>query len=268
MPKSAQKASQKAAKSTKRVAIVIGAGSGIGLATAELLLDKGWSVAFIDLSDKQLAAARETFGTSRAARFIAVDVTDEKAVDRAVAATVEAFGGLSGVVNCAGIAADKHVLDTPVDLFRKIMDVNVVGTFLIGRAAARLMMDTGGGAIVNIASISGLRGSKGRSAYGASKGAVVTLTQVMANDLAPFKIRVNAVAPGPVETPMVKAIHTAADRELYHRYIPMKRYSEPLEIASVIHFLLDESQSSYVTGEIIAVDGGYRGAGIIVDTAS
>ena len=125
------------------------------------------------------------------------------------------------------------------------------------------MRDKSGGAIVNIASISGLRGSKGRSAYGASKGAVVTLTQVMANDLAPYGIRVNAVAPGPVETPMVKAIHTQADRDLYHRYIPMNRYCTPGEIASVAHFLLDDTQSSYVTGEIIAVDGGYRGAGII-----
>ena len=251
----------------KRSVIVTGAGSGIGLATAELLLDKGCNVAFFELSDTALAEAKAKHGRSKAARFIALDVTDEKAVDRAVAETVKAFGGLTGVVNSAGIAADKHVLDTPVDLFRKILDVNVVGTFLVGRAAARIMIDTGGGAIVNIASISGLRGSKGRAAYGASKGAVVTLTQVMANDLAPFKIRVNAVAPGPVETPMVKAIHTQADRDLYHRYIPMKRYSEPGEIASVIAFLLDETQSSYVTGEILAVDGGYRGAGIIVDPA-
>ena len=156
-----------------------------------------------------------------------------------MAQVVEAFGGIDGVVNSAGIAADKHVFDTPADLFRKILDVNVVGTFLVGRAAARVMKDTGGGAIVNIASISGLRGSKGRSAYGASKGAVVTLTQVMANDLAPFGIRVNAVAPGPVETPMVQAIHTAEDRALYHRYIPMRRYGKPEELASVIHFLLD-----------------------------
>ena len=266
------KAPVKAAKAQKRSVIVTGAGSGIGLATAELLLDKGCQVAFFELSETALAEAKSRHaksrhGKSKAARFVALDVTDEKAVDRAVADTVKAFGSLTGVVNSAGIAADRHVLDTPVDLFRKILDVNVVGTFLVGRAAARIMIDTGGGSIVNIASISGLRGSKGRSAYGASKGAVVTLTQVMANDLAPFKIRVNAVAPGPVETPMVQAIHTQADRDLYHRYIPMKRYSEPGEIASVINFLLDEAQSSYVTGEIIAVDGGYRGAGIIVDTA-
>lgn len=259
------KPAAKAAKPQKHSVIVTGGGSGIGLATGELLLAKGWSVAFSDVNEKALAAAKERHGTAKNARFIPLDVTNEKAVDRAVTETVEAFGGITGVVNSAGIGADKHVLETPVELFRKMMDVNVVGTFLVGRAAARKMIDAGGGAIVNIASVSGLRGSKGRAAYGASKGAVVTLTQVMANDLAQFKIRVNAVAPGPVETPMVQAVHTQADRELYHRYIPMNRYAQPDEIASVIAFLLDDAQSGYVTGEIIAVDGGYRGAGIIVD---
>jgi len=254
----------KAASEKLRVAIVTGAASGIGLATAELLLAKGWKVALLDRDETALEVAREKHGKSKSVRVAPLDVTDERRVEKAVADTVETFGGLTGVVNSAGIAADKHVFDTPVDLFRKMLDINVVGTFLVGRAAARVMMDKGGGAIVNIASISGLRGSKGRSAYGASKGAVVTLTQVMANDLAPFGIRVNAVAPGPVETPMVQAIHTPEDRALYHRYIPMKRYGQPVELASVIHFLLDDAQSSYVTGEIIAVDGGYRGAGLIV----
>jgi NAD(P)-dependent dehydrogenase (short-subunit alcohol dehydrogenase family) len=239
-----------------RVALVTGAASGIGLATVHRLLEAGWKV-----------AASLAGGLAKPARLFtcALDVTDETAADKAVAMAGEALGGLDGVVNSAGIAADIHALDTPVALFRKILDVNVVGTFIVARAAARLMKNRGGGAIVNISSVSGLRGGKGRSAYGASKGAVVVLTQVLANDLARYGIRVNAVAPGPVDTPMVKAVHTATDRALWLRHVPMRRYAEPDEIASVIEFLLDGTRSSYVTGEIVAVDGGFRGAGIIAE---
>lgn len=252
------------AASGARTAIVTGAASGIGRATADLLVERGWQVAYIDRDVGPLAdvAARSAEGPDTIVR--ALDVTDEDAVIRLVAEVAATFGGLDGVVNSAGIAADVHVFDTTAELFRRILDINVVGTFLVGREAAR-HMTTAGGAIVNLASISGLRGSKGRSAYGASKGAVVTLTQVMANDLAPNGIRVNAVAPGPVETTMVKEMHTAADRDTFARFVPMRRYAEPREIANVICFLLDGTQSSYMTGEIVAVDGGFRGAGIIVD---
>jgi NAD(P)-dependent dehydrogenase (short-subunit alcohol dehydrogenase family) len=186
-------------------------------------------------------------------------------VQTVVGQVAAALGRLDGVVNSAGIAADIPALDTPVDVFRRVLDVNVTGTFIVARAAARIMKDRGGGAIVNLASVSGVRGSKGRSAYGASKGAVIVLTQVLATDLARYAIRVNAVAPGPVDTPMIKTMHTAADRALWARHIPMRRYAEPGEIASVIEFLLDGERSSYMTGEIVAVDGGFRGAGIIAD---
>jgi NAD(P)-dependent dehydrogenase (short-subunit alcohol dehydrogenase family) len=246
-------------------AIVTGAGSGIGRATGELLLERGWCVAFVDRDAKGLAEIEGQHAGDDRVLVREIDVTDEPAVVGLVSETIAEFGRLDGVVNSAGIAADKHVFDTSAELFRKILDVNVVGTFLVGREAARHMAKAGRGAIVNVASISGLRGSKGRSAYGASKGAVINLTQVMANDLAPHGIRVNAVAPGPVETPMVQSLHTVADRALYGRHVPMRRYAEPREIATVIHFLLDETQSSYVTGEIVAVDGGFRGAGIIID---
>ncbi len=198
-------------------------------------------------------------------RVTKLDVTDEAAVEREVAAIEDELGPVTGVVNSAGIAADKHVFDTPVDLFRRILDINVVGTFIVARAAARQMQKRQRGSIVNIASVAGLRGSKGRSAYGASKGAVVVLTQAMANDLARDGIRVNAVAPGPVETPLIKALHTAEDRRTWMRFTPMRRYAQPEEIARTISFLLDESQSSYITGEVIAVDGGFRGAGIMVE---
>ena len=248
----------------KRVAVITGGASGIGAATAAHLLENGWKVAILDLDAPPLEKARAAHDGRTDVSVHALDVTDEPAVEVVLEAIEAELGPVTGVVNCAGIAADRHVLDTPVALFRKILDVNVVGTFLVGRAAARLMRARGGGVIVNIASISGLRGSKGRAAYGASKGAVVTLTQVMANDLAADGIRVNAIAPGPVETPMVEAVHSGADRALYHRFVPMNRYAAPREIATAIAFLLDDSQSGFVTGEILAVDGGFRGAGLIV----
>jgi NAD(P)-dependent dehydrogenase (short-subunit alcohol dehydrogenase family) len=251
-----------------RVALVTGAASGIGLATVRRLLEAGWKVAAVDRDEAALAGLSRELGLPTRVFTSALDVTDEAAAEKAVAMAGEALGGLDGVVNSAGIAADIHALETPVALLRKILDVNVVGTFIVARAAARLMKDRGGGAIVNISSVSGLRGGKGRSAYGASKGAVVVLTQVLANDLARYKIRVNAVAPGPVDTPMVKAVHTAADRALWLRHVPMRRYAEPGEIASVIEFLLDGTRSSFVTGEIVAVDGGFRGAGIIAEGCS
>lgn len=247
-----------------RVAFITGGGSGIGLATARHLLDDGWKVALADRDEGSLANARAELDGGDRIFTIRLDVTDEVAAAAAIARSVEVLGRLDGVVNSAGIAADIHALETPVELFRKIMDINVTGTFIVARAAARVMKDAGGGAIVNIASIAGLRGSKGRSAYGTSKGAVCVLTQVLANDLAPHGIRINAVAPGPIETPMVRALHTEADRKLWNRFIPMRRYGKPEEIASVIAFLLDGTKSSYMTGEIVAVDGGFRGTGIML----
>ena len=250
-----------------RVALITGGASGIGLAAAERLLASGWKVAIADRDETQLAALRQSHGGSPNVLIASLDVTDEAAAQSVVASVAATLGGLDGVVNSAGIAADIPALDTPVDLFRRVLDVNVTGTFIVARAAARIMKDRGGGAIVNMASVAGLRGSKGRSAYGASKGAVAVLTQVLATDLARYAIRVNAVAPGPVDTPMIQTMHTPRDRALWTRHIPMRRYAAPAEIAHVIEFLLDGTRSSYMTGEIVAVDGGFRGAGIIADDA-
>ena len=248
-----------------RVALITGAASGIGAATAVRLIASGWKVALLDRDERALEAAQGSHAGSPHVFAAPVDVTDETAVQKAVDQAAAALGGLDGVVNSAGIAVDIPALDTPVDLFRKILDVNVVGTFIVARAAARIMKERGGGAIVNLSSVAGVRGSKGRSAYGSSKGAVIVLTQVLATDLARYGIRVNAVAPGPVDTPMVKTMHTAEDRALWTRHIPMRRYAEPGEIASVIEFLLDGTRSGFITGEVVAVDGGFRGAGIIAD---
>ena len=248
-----------------RVALITGGGSGIGSAAAQRLLESGWKVAIVDRDGKALEAARHAYGDSANVFFAGLDVTDEAGVHKTMDRAVAELGGLDAVVNSAGIAADIPALDTPVDLFRRILDVNVVGTFIVARAAARIMKDRGGGAIVNLASVAGVRGSKGRSAYGSSKGAVIVLTQVLANDWARYGIRVNAVAPGPVDTPMVRTMHSAQDRALWTRHIPMRRYADPGEIATVIEFLLDGSRSGFVTGEVVAVDGGFRGAGIIAE---
>ena len=248
-----------------RVALITGAASGIGAATAVRLIASGWKVASLDRDEQALEAAQESHAGSPRVFAAPVDVTDETAVEKAVDQAAAALGGLDGAVNSAGIAVDIPALDTPVDLFRKILDVNVVGTFIVARAAARVMKERGGGAIVNLSSVAGVRGSKGRSAYGSSKGAVIVLSQVLANDLARYGIRVNAVAPGPVDTPMIKTMHTAQDRALWTRHIPMRRYAEPREIATVVEFLLDGTRSGFITGEVVAVDGGFRGAGIIAE---
>ena len=192
-------------------------------------------------------------------------MTDEAAAEKAVAMAGEALGGLDGVVNSAGIAADIHALETPVALLRKILDVNVVGTFIVARAAARLMKDRGGGAIVNIARSRACAAARGaaptaprRARWSCSRRCWPTTSRATTSGSTPWR-------PGPVDTPMVKAVHTAADRALWLRHVPMRRYAEPDEIASVIEFLLDGTRSGYVTGEIVAVDGGFRGAGIIAE---
>lgn len=246
------------------VAVITGGASGIGLTTAELLLTRGWKVALLDLPGATLEQAKATYASNKHVITEAVDVTDEPAVEAVLAAIEKHHGPITGVVNSAGIARDINALETPVELFRKILDVNVVGSFIVARGAARLMKQRKRGAIVNISSISGLRGSKGRVAYGTSKGAVITMTQVLANELAKHGIRVNAVAPGPAETPMVKALHSQTDRKLWRTYVPMRRYAEPIEVATAIAFLIDDSQAGYITGEVLAVDGGFRGAGIIL----
>ncbi|WP_262271169.1 SDR family NAD(P)-dependent oxidoreductase [Microvirga yunnanensis] len=244
--------------------LVTGGASGIGLAVVEAILAEGWRAIVADLEQKSLDRCREALSPANNwVRFERMDVADEEGVVRTIAACEAEFGPITGVVNSAGIGRDVPALDTSVDLFRRMLEVNLIGSFVVSREAAKRMRDRGSGSIVNIASVSGLVGNKGRVAYGASKGGVITMTKVMAVELASLGIRVNAIAPGPIETPLVQEVHTPDVRAAWMTTVPQRRYGSPDEIAGAAAFLLDPRKSSYITGQTICVDGGFSIAGIL-----
>ncbi len=248
----------------QQTVLVTGGASGIGLAVVEAVLAEGWHVVVADLDPGNLDRCRASLGAADdRVRYEPMNVADEDAVVRAIAACEAEFGPLTGVVNSAGIGRDVPALETSVDLFRKMLEVNLIGSFVVSREAARHMRERGAGSIVNIASVSGVMGNKGRVAYGASKGGVITMTKVMAVELAALGIRVNAIAPGPIETPLVQGIHTPEVRAAWMATVPQRRYGSSAEIAGAAIFLLDDRKSSYVTGQTICVDGGFTAAGII-----
>jgi NAD(P)-dependent dehydrogenase (short-subunit alcohol dehydrogenase family) len=245
----------------KKIALVTGAARGIGLATARRFLADGWRVALLDIDRETLDRSYAALAKPDATMAIHCDVADAGAVATAVAAVAKRFGRLDALVNNAGIAIFKPILDVSYEDWSRVLAVNLTGPFLCTQAAAPLMRDSGGGAIVNITSISGLRASTLRTAYGTSKAGLAHLTQQQAIELAALGIRVNAVAPGPVDTAMAKAVHTPVIRAAYHDAIPLNRYGLEEELAEAIYFLCSE-RASYITGQTLAVDGGFEATGI------
>jgi len=251
--------------STQKVALVTGAARGIGLATAKRFLADGWRVALLDIErallDDAVAALRDPEHTLA----IHCDVSDAAAVATAVTAVNSRFRRLDALVNNAGIAVFAPLLETEDHDWNRVLAVNLTGPFLCTKAAAALMREHGGGAIVNITSISAVRASTLRSAYGTSKAGLAHLTKQLAVELASLGIRVNAVAPGPVDTAMAKAVHSPEIRADYHDAIPLNRYGLEEELAEAIYFLCSD-RASYITGQILAVDGGFDAAGIGLPT--
>jgi NAD(P)-dependent dehydrogenase (short-subunit alcohol dehydrogenase family) len=252
-------------KEPQKVTLVTGAARGIGLATARRFLADGWQAALLDIDGANLERTFMAIGKPDVTLAITCDVADPAGVAQAVERVKSRFGRLDALINNAGIAIFKPILEVTYEDWQRVLAVNLTGPFLVTQAAVPLMRDSGGGSIVNITSISGLRASTLRTAYGTRKAGLAHLTKQQAAELAALGIRVNAVAPGPVDTAMAKAVHTPEIRQDYHDHMPLNRYGLEEELAEAIYFLASE-RASYITGQVLCVDGGFDSTGIGLPT--
>jgi meso-butanediol dehydrogenase / (S,S)-butanediol dehydrogenase / diacetyl reductase len=241
-----------------KVVLITGGASGMGAASARLFAERGAEVVIVDVNGPLARSVAVEIG---AGAPVTGDVSDSAFCDGAVAAALGRHGRLDVLVNAAGIIFRASGEATPDEAWRRVMSVNVDGVFFMSRAAVRVMKPRGGGAIVNFGSIWGGIGSAGVAAYCASKGAVHNLTRAMALDHARDGIRINAICPGEVNTPMLasgRAVPPTAEdlRKLGEAVVPMGRLADPREIARVVVFLASD-EASYMTGAMVDVDAGY-----------
>jgi len=243
---------------TGKVALITGAASGIGLACAQRFVDEGAAVVGLDL--KNSGAWQQMEKSAQQAHLLICDVTDEAAQQQAMVEAVKSYGRLDILVTAAGIAEAGPVHMVEQDVWDRVLDINLKGTYLSIKAALPTMMEQGSGSIITVASIEGLMGSEGGSAYNASKGAVVLLTKNVAMDYARKGIRCNCICPGFIDTPLFR---NAIDMDFMQDYkkqikadTKMGRFGRPEEIAGVAYFLASDD-ASYMTGQSLVADGGY-----------
>jgi NAD(P)-dependent dehydrogenase (short-subunit alcohol dehydrogenase family) len=247
------------------VAVVTGGARGIGLGIAKWFLVAGGRVALLDIDGETLARTESALNDRLRVLALRCDVSSPGEVQEAFDQVSTKFGRIDALVNNAGIALFKPIAETTYEEWRRVLATNLDGAFLCTQAATPAMLRSGGGSIVNIASISGLRASTLRVAYGTSKAAIIHLTKQQAVELGTRGIRVNAIAPGPVDTDMAKLVHSVAIRADYHDIIPLNRYGTVEEVAAATGFLCSPV-ASYINGQVLSVDGGFEATGVGLPT--
>ena len=244
-------------ESLKKLAIITGAARGIGLATALLFNENGYKVAIVDNDKKEID--KLSFKNKDIKTFC-FDISNDDELDNMYNQILEWHNRIDVLVNNAGVADFGNIEETNFKRWNEVMKTNLNGVFLCSQKIIIHLKKTKGN-IINIASISGLRASTLRVAYGTSKAAVIQLTKQQAAELGEYGIRVNCIAPGPVKTKLAMAVHTQDIIEAYHDAIPLNRYGTEQEIANGIYFLASE-KASYITGQVLSVDGGFEATGV------
>ncbi|QKV20029.1 SDR family NAD(P)-dependent oxidoreductase [Oricola thermophila] len=249
----------------RKSVLITGAGSGIGKAVALRFNAEGYGVCLFDLNEEAVREVAGELNPEPGSICFAGSVTEPETMNKAVSATVETFGGIDCVVTSAGIVSVEPAVDADLDKFRQTLEVNVIGTWLAAQAAGRVMIEQGHGSIIMIGSVYGSGGAPQRTAYCASKGAVHNLVQSLAVEWGPYGVRVNAVAPTGVRTPMVQDL---IDRGIYNLTgvqgrTPLGRLAEPEEIAAAC-FYLAGADAGFTTGHVLPVDGGWLANGYIL----